>query len=369
MLKKQAAEQRIILMNTSVILPTYNPTERLIKVIDGLTAEGFDDIIIVDDGSRVDTQPVFARLEAEACCTVLHHQVNMGKGRALKTGFRYFLDNRPSKAGVVTADDDGQHRPEDIAACVRLMEEADTAVYGVRDFKNANVPPKSRFGNKVTGIVFRCCCGIALSDTQTGLRALPRKCLEMLCGIKGERFEYETNMLLAMKEAGLDFIQQPISTVYENENKSTHFRPIKDSVKIYAIILKYLASSLLCSLLDVALFTVLNMCLDPMWGESGRVLASACLARLISSLLNYILNRGKIFHSRLSAGNTLAKYYAVIAVQMTVSYFIVMGLTALLGIHRTLWQTAIKTAADALLFFASFSLQGWVFKNDGKRLR
>ena len=356
-------------MKISVVLPSLNPDEKLLMVVDGLIKEGFDDIIIVNDGSDEEHIAPFKQASEYKEVTVLTHEVNRGKGRALKTAFEYCINNRPDIAGVVTVDGDNQHHPEDTKACALHMAETDRIVLGVRDFDQPDVPFKSRNGNKITSLVFKIFVGMTISDTQTGLRAIPRKQLKTLVEVFGDRFEYETNMLLAMKEAGLDFIQQPISTVYENENKSTHFRPIKDSVKIYAIILKYLASSLLCSLLDVALFTVLNMCLDPMCGESGRMLASACLARLVSSLLNYILNRGKIFRSRRSAGNTLAKYYAVIAVQMTVSYFIVMGLTALLGIHRTLWQSAIKTAADALLFFASFSLQGWVFKNDGKRLR
>ena len=351
-------------MNTSVILPTYNPTERLLEVVDGLINVGFDNIIIVDDGGREDVQPIFARLEKNPCCTVLHHEVNKGKGRALKTGFRYFLDNCPDKVGVVTTDDDGQHTPQDIAACVEIMEKKNRAVYGVRDFSSPDVPPKSRFGNRVTVIVFQCCCGITLSDTQTGLRALPKECLEMLCGVKGERFEYETNVLLAMKEAGYSFIQQPISTIYENENKSTQFSPIKDSVKIYAVILKYLASSLSSSILDVVMFTVLNMCFVSSIEESGRVLLATCLARLVSSFLNYTLNRKKVFHSSRSLGNTLAKYYIVVIVQMALSYFIVMGFTALFGAYQSLWQTVIKMATDTILFFASFVIQReWVFKN------
>ena len=350
-------------MNTSVILPTYNPTERLLTVVNGLTDAGFDSIIIVDDGSDNDKKYIFAALESNAACTILHHEVNKGKGCALKTGFRYFLDNFPDKIGVVTTDDDGQHIPADIAACVSIMEEKNTAVYGVRDFKSANVPPKSRFGNKVTSIVFQCCCGVALSDTQTGLRALPRDCLEMLCGVKGERFEYETNVILAMKEAGCGFVEQPISTIYEEENKSTHFKPIKDSVKIYTVIFKYLASSFYSSVLDIVMFTVLNMCLASEMEASERVLAATCLARLVSSILHYAFNRKKVFCGRDSFGNTIAKYYVVVIVQMVLSYFIVMGFTALFGVYQSLWQTVIKIAADTVLFFASLAIKrGWVFK-------
>ena len=354
-------------MNTSVILPTYNPSEKLLEVVDGLTRAGFDSIIIVDDGSGSETRNIFEALEKKPFCVVLHHKGNRGKGRALKTGFEYFLANCPDKAGVVTTDDDGQHLAEEIAVCAELMEEKNTAVFGVRDFKSSNVPPKSRFGNKVTTIVFQCCCGISLSDTQTGLRALPEGYLERLCGVEGERFEYETNMLLAMKESGFGFIQQPITTIYENNNKSTHFSPIKDSIRIYAIILKYLASSLSSSVLDVVLFTLLNMCLASAMEETERVLLASCFARLVSSLLNYTMNRNRVFRSSGSVGGTMAKYYTVVVVQMLLSYLIVMGFTALLGTYQSLWQTVIKIITDIILFFASFVVQReWVFRNKRK---
>ena len=190
-------------MNVPVLIPTYNPTERIIEVVRSLISAGFERLIIVDDGSRPECSPIFAALADIPQCTLLHHDVNRGKGRGLKTGFAYILEHIPECCGVVTTDDDGQHSPEDILHCAEKMEQSGRAVLGARDFTGDDVPPRSRFGNNCTRFVFRALCGIRITDTQTGLRALPVSYLPALAKLSGERFEYETNMLLEMKRLGL----------------------------------------------------------------------------------------------------------------------------------------------------------------------
>ena len=179
-------------MKISVVLPSLNPDEKLLMVVDGLIKEGFDDIIIVNDGSDEEHIAPFKQASEYKEVTVLTHEVNKGKGRALKTAFEYCINNRPDIAGVVTVDGDNQHRPQDIKACCEKMKEnPKKVILGCRDFSGEEVPWKSRFGNNVTKGVFKFACGIKISDTQTGLRAIPAKYLPLLSGVKGERFEYE----------------------------------------------------------------------------------------------------------------------------------------------------------------------------------
>ena len=243
--------------NILVVIPSLDPDERLLKVIRGVQEKGFSDILLVDDGSAPENQHYFEE-GAALGCAVLHHGVNKGKGRALKTAFEWFLQNRPDAQGAVTIDGDDQHRPDDIAACVDLMfrQEKDVLVLGVRNFDLDHVPPKSRFGNKLTSTVFRLFCGLKVSDTQTGLRVFPRGIIPKMTEVSGERFEYETNMLLVCKQADIPLVEQTIETVYINANETTHFHPIKDSLRVYGIIIKFFLSSLLSFLLDYGLFNV-----------------------------------------------------------------------------------------------------------------
>ena len=252
------------LSGITVVLPSLDPDDKLNKVIDGLLEYGFEDIILVNDGSRQENLHYFedaARLHPEI--HVLTHPVNKGKGAALKNAFRWFLENRPEGLGVVTVDGDNQHHPEDTRRCCERMLESDHVILGCRDFSQKDVPARSSFGNKTTSAIFKIFCGITLSDTQTGLRAIPAKYLETFCEVKGDRFEYETNMLLAMKDHGIEFEEEKIRTVYIEENKSSHFRVVRDSWRIYKLILahffRYTLSSIVCFFLDSGAFALFDL--------------------------------------------------------------------------------------------------------------
>ena len=223
----------------SVVLPSLDPDAKLLTVIDGLLEYGFTDIVLVNDGSKPENMCYFEKAARHPEIHLLHHEVNRGKGAALKTAFRWILDNRPDSLGVVTVDGDNQHHPEDTRACSLHMAKTDRIVLGVRDFDQPDVPFKSRNGNKITSLVFKIFVGMTISDTQTGLRAIPKKYLPLLCDISGERFEYETNMLLEMKRSNIPFDEVKIRTVYIEENKSSHFRAVQDSWRIYKLILRH----------------------------------------------------------------------------------------------------------------------------------
>ncbi|MBQ6465361.1 MAG: glycosyltransferase family 2 protein [Oscillospiraceae bacterium] len=233
-------EQRNCQAAVAIVLPSLDPDYKFEGVVKGLVDAGFQHIVIVDDGSDDAHQRYFDEAAAYPVCRVLHHKVNLGKGRALKDAFRYVLDELPEVQGVVTIDGDGQHLLEDIIACgERMLALGDKVVLGCRDFDQPGVPPRSVAGNKSTSRMFQLFFGIRVSDTQTGLRAIPRAMLEAMIGMEGERFEYETNMLLQMKRQGLGFVEQPIATVYDPEDYSSHYDAVKDSLRIFKTMLKF----------------------------------------------------------------------------------------------------------------------------------
>ena len=229
------------LSRVSVVLPSLDPDDKLVAVVDGLLEYGFSDIILINDGSKPENLHYFHDLAAQHPeITLLHHEVNKGKGAALKNAFRYVLQNRPDSLGVVTVDGDNQHHPEDTRTCCEKMLETGCVVLGCRDFSQPDVPPRSRFGNRTTSAIFKVFVGMTISDTQTGLRAIPASYLNQLAEVYGDRFEYETNMLLAFKDQGIPFDEQKIRTVYIEENKSSHFHAIKDSWRIYKLIFRHI---------------------------------------------------------------------------------------------------------------------------------
>lgn len=350
-------------MKVAVVIPSLNPDGKLIEVVDSLVSAGFDDIIVVNDGSDSNHMKPFEKVQEYKQCTVLKHDVNRGKGRALKTAFEYCLANRKDLAGVVTVDGDNQHKVKDILnCCQKMLELSDKVILGVRDFSGKDVPAKSRYGNNITSFVFRFACGIKISDTQTGLRAIPYEYLPVMCKIGGERFEYETNMLLEMKRCNIEMAEVPITTVYIEENASTHFHPIRDSFKIYAVILKYLFGSFASFLIDISIFTALNFLLLNISEASVRIFAATLAARAVSSIFNYCYNRKAVFEHRGRVASSVLRYYTLCVVQLCMSYGMVYFITKILSLGPVL-TTVAKAAVDTILFIISFQLQRiWVFK-------
>ena len=358
------------LKNVTVVLPSLDPDEKLGIVIDGLLEYGFSDILLVNDGSKEENFRFFEEAARHPQVTLLHHPRNLGKGAALKTAFRYVLENRPDSAGVVTVDGDGQHHPEDTGSCALHMLETGRLTLGVRDFSLPEVPERSRFGNRATSLVFKVFVGLSIADTQTGLRAIPRRDLAALTAIAGDRFEYETNMLLAMKEQSIPFDQVKILTVYIEENKSSHFRAVRDSWRIYRLILahffKYTASSLVSALVDEGLFLLLTWALaKPLSGFALKAVPVAA-ARVVSSLLNYYLNHKLVFRSRVAKTTSLGRY-SLLAVGICLGQMVLTHGICLLfriGEQQLVAQGVVYALVMTLLFGVSFlAQQRWVFAN------
>ena len=214
-------------MKVTAVVPSYEPDEKLIQVVDGLLAEGFDDIVVVNDGSHEGHLQPFAEAAERPGVTVLRHEVNKGKGRAMKTAFAWCVENRPDIDGVVIVDGDNQHRPKDAMAVAEAMcREPDKLWLGVRDFSLEQVPLRSKLGNKITRSFMKLACGVGVTDTQTGLRAIARKHLPL--------------MFLSLKGAGLGVGEVVIDTVYIDENQTSHFNTVKDSWRIYKLIFRHL---------------------------------------------------------------------------------------------------------------------------------
>ncbi len=347
--------------DVSVILPSLNPDEKLVGVVEGLIDAGFEDIILVDDGSAEEHKKYFDSANKYDKCTVLQHDVNKGKGRALKTAFEYYINNRKG-AGVVTADGDGQHLAEDIKKCAEKMVNENKVVLGVRDFSRPDVPPRSRLGNRITSFMFLTSCRLKISDTQTGLRAIPAEYLSVFLSTVGERYEFETNMLLDFSKHNVPFMETQIQTVYIDENATSHFDPIKDSIRIYKQILKYIFSSIGSFVIDNLLFFLLFLFLGSI---KNATIVCTVISRILSSICNYAFNKKLVFGNKSSTFKTLVKYYSLCVPQMLVSALALTLFAGLLGVKSAGLTTVIKIIVDTFLFICSYIIQKkWVFKND-----
>ena len=326
-----------------VLIPAYKPDDRLTELVKELKEKNLD-VLLVDDGGGQTFKKIFDDCRALGA-EVAVHAVNQGKGRALKTGINAALLIWPDLTGIVTADADGQHTPTDILRLIDAMDEHEnTLVLGSRAF-TGNVPFKSLWGNRITRAVYALASGVKVGDTQTGLRGLPRCSLEEMIRIDGERYEYEMNVLLKIRDMHLNVFEVPIETIYINDNAGSHFNPVRDAIRIYMVIFKYMFSAIASFAIDYALYW---LCLG--FGLASWL--SYALARVVSSQVNYNLNKHTVFSGR-GGKHSMLKYYALAVVQGAIGAALVQVLPRFIPLPAGV----IKIPVDLVLFAISYVIQ------------
>ena len=317
--------------NIFIVVPTLDPDEAIMQKFLKELHKKFNHILVVNDGSKKVHDAFFKKLENDGI-VVLKHYKNLGKGRALKNAFNYLLNTY-------------------------TLKNPDSLILGVRNFAKENVPKKSKFGNVITRNIFKIFIGLSISDTQTGLRGLSKKLMEDFMDVSGERYEYETNMLILTKDKNIPIKEVEIETIYLNSNANSHFNPLMDSIMIYRLFVKYFLAAFSSFLLDIVLFGSILGILK----INSRILAATILARVVSSIYNYLINSNLIFKNMNIM--TLVKYYLLVIIQMFISGCFVTYLFNLLHLNVIL----IKVIVDFFLMIINLIIQReYVFKDGSK---
>ena len=321
-----------------VLIPSYEPDENLTKLIKNLNKNKITSIV-VDDGSGKDYKEIFDNLDTK----VISYEINQGKGHALKEGYKYIKDNYKEYV-VVTMDSDGQHRIEDALNLYNyILENDDTLVLGKRP-RGEKTPLRSKIGNAITRFVFHLVSGQDVYDTQTGLRAFSNKLIDYMLKVKGERFEYEMNVLLYAKNNKIPIKEIEIETIYIDNNSKSHFNAIKDSFKVYKEILKFSLSGIISFLIDYILFIVFKVVLN-------NITIANVIARTISSTINYIINKNIVFKSNKNIAKSLLEYYGLVI-------FILLINTLLLNLLSIIINPILaKLIIEIVLFIISWLVQ------------
>jgi glycosyltransferase involved in cell wall biosynthesis len=347
------AEQDVPGADLAIVIPAYRPGEALLSVTRELSELGFQRIVVVDDGSGPSFEHIFTAIGNLSAVRILRHPHNLGKGAALKTGIGYALREYPDLVGIVTADADGQHRPEDIREiALSLGPQPGSLILGSRAF-DAAVPLRSRLGNIVTRAVVRLLVGQNLQDTQTGLRAIPARFAASLLKLTSSGYEFELDMLIAARNNAIQVLEQPIQTIYESGNKSSHFNPLVDSMKIYFVLARFCSVALVTALLDNVVFYLV-------YSHGVSLLTAQLAGRGAGLVFNYLMVRDKVFRATGTDTVTLPRYLSLVLASGAVSYACIRLVTS--GIHVPV--LVAKLAVESLLFFVNFVIaRDWVFAN------
>lgn len=346
----------------AIIIPAYQPSKEMTDFIEQLKKHTSSPIFVIDDGSGESYKDFFNRA-VELGCHLVTHEANQGKGAAIKSGLLAASQTYEKITSFLTCDADGQHVVSDVLMMIETAKEKpDVLLLGTRTFKEKNVPFKSRLGNFFSTIYFYLSTGFYCPDTQTGLRVIPIELLYDALHLKENRYDYEMAFLTHEVKVHTEIEFVPVQTIYINQNENSHFRPVVDSALIFKQPLKFLATSLSSAAIDILMFWLLvHMVSD---GLFEAVAIASILARLISGLYNFTMNRIWSFESRHPIKHQLPKYITVYLLQLGTSILLVTALT-----HLFLTALAAKLIVDSLLFVVSYRIQKhWVFKKHHEHL-
>ena len=351
--------------NLVVIIPAYEPPVEFIEYARQVASLARA-LIVVNDGSSEKHDATFAEIAKIENVHYLTYDRNHGKGYALKHAFRYAGETFSQDTILVTADCDGQHSIKDIVRVYKAsFMHKDALTLGSRDFTDPIVPPRSKAGNTSMSRMFKTFYGLQLFDTQTGLRGSSVAIAQEFLKVHGDRFEFELGELIYAKKNHIPIYETPIDTIYPEDPKEhvSHFRTIRDSLRVLGVMLGnlgfYLISSALSAIVDVGVFFILSTFIFPEVSPLWNLLATVS-ARVVSSVVNFALNYKYVFGG--AGKSALIRYYTLWTLQLGASYGLVSLFShsfALVGVALS----AAKAVGDLCLAILSYQVQQyWVFR-------
>ena len=329
-----------------ILIPAYNPDEKLIELVNSLTSSHIEKIIIVNDGNQKHCDQIFDALPTNKKIELLKHSVNQGKGAALKTGLSYIHEHFANSVGVVTADADGQHRSQDILKIGQtLIDHPENLILGVRDFSK-KIPLRSKIGNLITEKLFKIVVGQKISDTQSGLRGIPFDFIPDLLKIKSNGYEFELDMLLKCKYTQRYILEEKIETKYIDANKSSHFNPVFDSLKIYFELFRFVLLSIATAIVDYTVFFILDF-------FGFHIYVCQIMARVASIFFSYPLVKKVVFLSKKQNKIAFPKYLLLVIISGILSYLLIKVYIAKFAMNVVM----AKMFAELTVYIFNFIVQ------------
>lgn len=327
-----------------VLIPAYEPDAQLIPLAKQLREAGFG-VVVVDDGSGPAYKDTFDGVKAYA--DVVSYQHNRGKGAALKTGMAYIRDHIPQAECFITCDADGQHRVEDVIRVSRQLHSGHKFVLTMRKPRKG-VPFRSKVGNSMSRVVYTLLTKRYLSDNQSGLRGFHCSYIEWLIQVERDNYDYEMNVLYYASKKSIPISTILIEAIYIDNNQSSHFQPVKDTVRIYR------------SLFKLAIGLFIGLLAAEVWVTTASVLLNykylmftVPTAGVVSYLANELVSRCFVFR------NTRCRDMFTLLIHQIIAYILYM-LGCLLFFYACpkmpLW------VAFNISFLVCLPLRYWLYK-------
>lgn len=216
-------------MKVCVVIPTFNESKAIARLVRAIMRKGHD-IVVIDDGSADDT----AKIASKEGALVIRHPKNKGKGAAIKSGFRYALNTNCD--AVIIMDGDGQHDPEDIGRFVEAAKTTDAdMIIGNRMDEPLAMPWVRRVTNTWMSSFISNISGQTIPDTQCGYRLIKRRLLKDL-PLVSSKYETESEILIRAGKDNFKILSIPIKSIYKDEVSTIN--PIKDALRFIRLIVR-----------------------------------------------------------------------------------------------------------------------------------
>ena len=370
--KKQKGEGTVE-SNAVIVIPALNPPASFVSYVEALKQEGFQNIIIVNDGSRTDKLPVFFKVKRLGA-VVIHHTQNLGQGAALRTGFEYYQEHFQGQTdGVITLNADRQILAADVSKIASSLHNEQAMgsfalVVGTRNLDGKNVSDYDYNMGGVMKLFYHMLMGVRLNDPLSGVFGIPDIRVQQCLEVEGDGYSYVTSLTMSFEKIG--FVQVPVGYAPYEDGAEPSFRKIPDTVRILYTIFKkfilYSITSVSASILDVILFGIFTSV--TFRGNPMAIIYGTILARVISASVNYLLTKRFVFQFKSVSAQETTKsagaFFALTAMQCICSALLVSAMKMLLGGSAV----GIKVLVDAMLFFVSYKIQHkYIFKDDRKK--
>lgn len=301
-------------------------------------------VVIINDGSPPSFDVIFSQIDKKAI--VLKNAVNLGKGAALKNGINFILNNCSNLELIITLDCDGQHKIEDVLKLrdMFLTSKNIDLVMGVREFDD-DIPFRSKFGNKLTRIIFKIMFGKSVQDTQTGLRAFTPYFAKIILKSVYNGYEFEMQMLIEACNRNIKILQVPIKTIYIDNNSQSHFNPIFDSLSIYFVLFRHIGNSIFTALIDYVVFVIA-------FSLGFGLLTCMISGRVVSGSFNFIVGKTFVFRTKRNLKFEIISYIFLTTILMFISMQGIKAISYYTGISEIIAKPICELTIFAISFLA-----------------
>lgn len=325
-----------------ILMPVYNPSERIVNYVKKLKENNYQ-VVLINDGSKSEYHSLFEKMVHD--CKIISYPLFKGKGYAIKKGIHYIKEHLQDKKGIIILENEYD-----------LMH-----INHIRTLINKNLQKMcvvhhkgKRFLTKLFSMIYN----KEFIDVDSELFGFSMNYLDQMMAVDENCYEVQSLIQSVQNNQEIEEIQ------LENKQQPFHLKnkTIQVLYVIFLHLIRFVSSSIISSVIDVLLaWILLDVLKIWMTSDFWRIALSSLIARVLSTIVNYVINKKYVFKGKVSSKQTAIRFLILTIVITILSTLFVYVASSL----HIMSEKLAKPVGDLLLFLLSYSAQTkWVFKNN-----